>query len=74
MDNSSDPIRTVKQRGKWYFDWHVLLAFFFIGTGIGIPLGVAMLCWRAWNEYKGHNWERKVEQGDFSTKSAWEMK
>ena len=72
MDNK--PVRTVKEKQKWYFDWHVLLAFFFIGTGIGIPLGVAMLCWRAWEEYKGQNWKRPQQLGDLNNNTAEAMK
>jgi hypothetical protein len=68
------PVRTVKERQKWYWDWHVLLAFFFIGTGLGAPLGIAMLCWRAWMEYKNQFWERKQYMGDLNNDAAEAMK
>jgi hypothetical protein len=75
MDNDRDGIlRTVNQKQKWFFDWHVMLAFFFIGTGIGIPLGIAMLVWRAWSEYKGQFWERKQSIGDLNNKAAEAIK
>ena len=51
-----------------------MLAFFFIGTGIGIPLGIAMLVWRAWSEYKGQFWERKQSMGDLNNKAAEAIK
>lgn len=64
------PIRTVKTKQKWFLDWHILLAFFFIGTGIGIPVGVAMLLWRAWKEYQGQFWTRHQELGDLNHTTA----
>jgi hypothetical protein len=71
---ANQPIRTVKQKQNWFLDWHVLLAFFFIGTGLGAPLGIAMLCWRAWTEYKGQYWQRHQELGDFNANEAEKMK
>lgn len=69
MDDYSQPIRTVKTRRGW--DWHLLIAFFFIGTGVGIPIGVAMLCWRAWCEYKNYNWREPIQNmGDLSADTA----
>ncbi len=56
-------VRTVKTKG-WKWDWHLLIAFFFIGTGIGIPIGVVMLLWRAWEETKGQYWQQRPNLGD----------
>jgi ABC-type nitrate/sulfonate/bicarbonate transport system permease component len=71
---ADEPVRTVRSGKRWYMDWHVLIAFFFIGTGIGIPVGIAMLLWRAWKEYQGQYWVRHQEIGDLNSTEAEKMK
>tara|TARA_R110002020_G_scaffold475550_1_gene710856 strand:- start:352 stop:567 length:216 start_codon:yes stop_codon:yes gene_type:complete len=69
-----ETVRTVRTGKKWYLDWHVFIAFFFIGSGIGLPVGIAMLVWRAWKEYQGQYWVRRSEIGDLNNSTAQEAK
>ena len=65
-------VREVKQRGK--FDWNLFFIMFFIATGIGLPVGVALLCYRIWSELRVRQWATPVSMGEFSQKSAGEIK
>lgn len=59
---------------KRYFDVYVLVAFFLIGTGVCLPIGVMMLIWKAWNEYKGQFWKEKINMNEYSQEQLEDSK
>tara|TARA_B100001750_G_scaffold247870_2_gene275308 strand:+ start:4769 stop:4975 length:207 start_codon:yes stop_codon:yes gene_type:complete len=65
-------IREVKQRRK--FDWNLFFIMFFIASGIGLPVGIALLCYRIWSEMRDRQWKTPINMGEFSQKSASEIR